>query len=300
MAREKKVVGPNDFKWVRSIYGKGPEASQRYHHIPDGGMNDIIKEWHDKQEDGFRAWASPSQLTACPRVVWLQNNDVPVFNTMTWAVKQRLLLGRLFENQFATELDDAGKLVYHWKDNPGVEVDKFQFGEGVAKFTGVPDYIIKTEVDGDEVVAVSDAKTSRSDSFGYVPIELNEAAKEGSFKKYKIQVDGYYKLCIENPEFFEKNKLPLPTHCHLFSYALDDGVVRREFTWKPTQHDLAKVEQLARRFNLALSAESMPECTCQEEDDNYQMKFCPYGVVEPGSKVAESCCDPGLANQVES
>ena len=125
------------FHMVRAIYGFGKDRQQaidNYNFIPDGGMNAVIKQWQDKQPDRELAFASPSAMTRCPRSIWLELKGVPFTEEVTWALKQRLLLGRLFENQFAEELDDAGMLLYHWKDDPGTPVDKFQYGnvEGYA------------------------------------------------------------------------------------------------------------------------------------------------------------------------
>ena len=119
-----KDVPKDKFVWVRSIFGKGPDAKKRYEHIPDKGMNEVIKDWQEDQPDRPLTHATPSRITTCPRVIWLEKKKVPAINEMTWAVKQRMLLGRLFEDQFAVQLKDQGLLLQHWKDNPGDEVDR--------------------------------------------------------------------------------------------------------------------------------------------------------------------------------
>ena len=168
----KKSTGKDsNFKWVRSIYGKGDNAQQQYNYIPSAGMNEVIKDWHDKQSPREFDNATPSRLLTCPRVAWLTKHNVPATNETTWAMKQRMLLGRLFENQFAAQLKDAGQLLYHWKDDDGVEVEKFVVGEDTSRLTGVPDFLLRLKDEqGNEVIAISDAKTSRSDSFGYLPV----------------------------------------------------------------------------------------------------------------------------------
>lgn len=297
-----KPTGPNDFKWVRSIFGKGPDAQKRYKHIPDGGMNQVIKDWNNKQPDKWSPNATPSRLLDCPRAIWLEKHGVPKTNEMTWALKQRMLLGRLFENQFAEELHDEGLLLYHWKDDTDAESERFKRGNGEQLLDGVPDYLIRLAVKDEDtregIVAVSDAKTSRSDSFGYIPIDAPEIWEAFNYYKYRIQVVAYYLLCHANAWWFEERNLPLPTHCHLFTYALDDGLVRREFMWQPTAEDIATVRDMTVRYNRALEATEMPDCVCHDSPEQFMVKFCKYGVVEPNQKVADSCCDAKLREMV--
>lgn len=298
MPREKKIVGENDFVYVRAIYGKGPQAKERYEYIPQGGMNQVIKDWQAKQPEHPRNVASPSTLLTCPRVVWLLNKGVAPINEMTWAVKQRMLLGRLFENQFAVQLDDQGMLLKHWKDDPGMEVEKFKMGSDNTLMQGVPDYLVRLTHNNEEIVAVSDAKTSRSDSFGYIGID-EEAFEDGGWYKYRIQITAYFMLCHKNKDWFIANNLPLPTHCHLFSYALDDGVVRRDIIWQPTTNDVQTVLDMTKRYNEAVNSPTLPPCTCAESKDGFDVKFCKFGVVEQGSKIAEKCCDDALIEQIK-
>lgn len=283
------------FHQVRSIFGFGDNrdaAKERYEYIPDGGMNKVIEAWHAKQPERKLEFASPSQITKCPRAIWLEVHGVDKINTSTWALKQRLLLGRLFENQFAEELADAGLLLHHWKDDPGVEVDKFSYGEkgSPTYFEGVPDYLTKI----DSAVCISDAKTSRSDSFGYTPINEMEIWTDGGWFKNRMQLVGYYMLCHANPEKMKALGLPMPERCHLFTYALDDGVVRREFTFVPTQKDIDFFLECTRRFNAALTAKECPDCTCDQTPGQFEVKFCPYGVMADGAKVALECCSDNL------
>ena len=296
----KKSTGKDsNFKWVRSIYGKGDNAQQQYNYIPSAGMNEVIKDWHDRQSPREFNSATPSRLLTCPRVAWLTKHNVPATNETTWAMKQRMLLGRLFENQFAEQLKDVGQLLYHWKDDDGVEVTKFATGENETLLTGVPDYLIKVKDKlGNEVIAISDAKTSRSDSFGYLPISDEELFTDWGYYKYRMQLTAYYLLAHTNKDWFKKNNLPLPTHLHLFTYALDDGIVRRELLWQPTEEDIVTVMQKVRLINEALVATEMPECTCTNSFDNFDVKFCKYGVKVDGSKIAETCCADSLSNLV--
>lgn len=288
MTEEKK------FKWVRSIYGTGDNAKEQYNFIPKEGMNGVIKSWHNHQEPRINEHASPSQVLTCPRVIWLKKHKVPVTNPMTWAVEQRLLLGRTFEDKFAEQLQDEGVLLKHWKDNPNDEVDKFKMGSGITLNAGVPDYLL----DLDGTIAISDAKTARSDSFGYVGIEAEEMFEAWNYYKYRIQLTNYFMLCEANKDWFEKNGLPMPTHCHLFVYALDDGVVRREVMWQPTEEDKETVRYMTRRYNEAINSETMPECTCADSYDNFDVKFCDYGVVVPNQKISEECCSEHLGEGV--
>lgn len=288
-----------EFKWVRSIFGEGPDAAKRYHFIPEGGMNEVIKNWHAKQDAREYETASPSRITTCPRVIWLKRNKVPAINDIGWGIKQRLLLGRAFENQFAKVLDDANLLLHHWRDEPDeAQQDKFTLGEGETYLEGTPDYLLKLNQ-----VAVSDAKTSRSDSFGYVPIEQPDIWDDWGWYKYKLQLTGYYMLCHANKDWFTEHKLPLPEVCHLFSYALDDGIVRRDLTWTPDPHDIAEVERYTKRFNAAVKATEPPECTCDEMPGAFDVKFCDYGVIERNektgkpNKIATHCCGDELLQE---
>jgi hypothetical protein len=273
------------------IFGYGAtkeEAEEKYHYIPDGGMNQVIKDWHSKQPKRVVTGATPSSILTCPRVVWLKNKEVEFTNEMTWAVSQRLMLGRELENLFAQQLKDEGKLYYHWDDRPGIEVYRFEMGEGLDRLDGVPDYILNLE----SVPTVSDAKTSRSDSFGYVPIE--EPWTDWGWYKYRLQLTAYYMLCRANEWWFTEREIPLPEQCHLFSYALDDGVIRREYTWTPTTEDMDAVRKYVRRFNEAFASEGVPPCTCPESFDQFDVKFCPYGIKREGQKIADTCCSDEL------
>lgn len=292
------------FKVVRMIYGFEPDAAKKYEFVPSGGMNDIIEQWIKAQDRREWTVASPSRITSCPRVIWLKAHNVPEINSTGWGIQQRLLLGRLFENQFATQLKDIApeKLLFHWKDDPGVEVKRFSLGEGKDRLEGVPDYLL----DWLGKPTVSDAKTSRSDSFGYVEIEAPKVWEDWGWKRYKIQLNGYYKLCLANKDWFDQHKLPLPEQCHLFSYALDDGIVRREYVWTPTQDELDEVAMYTRRFNEAIASPTMPACTCADTPDGFDVKFCDYGILGVNEKtgkplkIATTCCADSLAEGVKN
>lgn len=270
-------------------------------HIPSGGMTDVIAGWHNKQPPREQSVASPSTLTECPRVVWYKKHKVAYTNDMGWGTKQRLMLGRAFENIIAGQLKDQGKLLWHWKDDVKDESVKFGMGEGLTRVMGTPDLLIKL----DGRVLISDAKTSRADSFAYVP--LNEDVwKDELWYKYKLQVECYYLLCLKNPKWFEAptdgnggrdhrhKNLPLPEACHLFSYALDDGVVKREFTWTSTKETAEEILAYARRWNTAYQSETIPECKCTETGT----KFCPYAyeftTTRTGYKLGTKCCANNL------
>lgn len=280
-----------DFKVVRMVYGKGDNAKQKFEFIPDSGMNDVIARWHAKEVDREFTVASPSSLTTCPRVIWLSVHGVKPTNVMGWGTKQRMLLGRQLEDLFAKQLESDGKLLHHWKDNPGDIVEKFKMGEGLTQIEGVPDYLL----DLDGTIVTSDAKTSRSDSYGYVEINQPDVWNDWGWYKYKLQVETYHHLLLANKDWFTEKGLPLPTKCHLFSYALDDGIVKREFIWKP-DIPISIIENYAKRFNAALTAEKCPPCTCEDTYDSFDMKFCRYGSVPSNSKVATSCCGEELIN----
>jgi hypothetical protein len=421
--------------------------------IPDGGINQVISDWHEKQPDRVQTTASPSTLTECPRVVWLRHKKkVPITNKRGWGQLQRLLLGRNFEDKIAEQLEDSGKLLYHWvdydpgtaakrdstgkktseytawinmkmrcynlndryyseyggrgigvcdrwrnsydnfiqdmrvkpakeysldridnskdyspdncrwaspttqarnqrpgknntsgtrgvyekdglwhahikthgidsylgrfellsdaiaarqeaekqlwKDNVPGESVKFGMGEGLNRLEGTPDLLLQL---GDQV-AISDAKTSRADSFAYVPINSEDIWQDNLWYHYKLQVTAYYMLCHKNKQWFGDNwrgqdhkysgvGFPLPEVCHLFSFALDDGIVRREITWKPTKEDFEEVMRYTRRWNAAYQSETMPECVCEAED---AVRFCNYGYefefTRTGYKLATNCC----------
>lgn len=268
--------------------------------IPSSGMNDVVRDWHAKQPQRVQTVASPSTLTECPRVVWLKKYKVAFTNDMGWGVKQRLMLGRIAENLFATQLKDEGKLLWHWADNFVGESVKFGMGEGLSRIEGTPDLLINL----DGKVLISDAKTSRADSFAYVPID-DTVWEDELWYKYKLQVECYYLLAHKNKNWFDQPgtkdergnyvRLPLPEACHLFSYALDDGVVKREFTWKPTQKTAAEIIHYANRWNKAYQSETMPACQCTET----QTKFCSYSyefeTTRTCYKLGTKCCSGDTA-----
>lgn len=274
-------------QWVRSIYGSGSDAKQKYNYIP-GGMNTVIQDWHSKQPEREFICATPSRLMTCPRAVWLQVHGVKETNSMGWGTLQRMMLGRQLEDMFAMQLADEGILLEHWKDNPGDKIEPFKLGEGLDQLIGVPDYLLTI----DNKVTISDAKTSRSDSFGYVPMNAPEIWTDTGWNKYRVQVNAYFML-------YNANREKKAEQCHLFSYALDDGVVRREVLWTPTEADLEEVKKYTRRFNAAMQAKDCPECTCGNDKSGFNIKFCRYGSVPPGSKIATSCCDDSLITKGE-
>jgi len=265
-------------------------------YIPSGGINDVVASWHSKQPPRVQTVASPSTLTECPRVVWLKKHKVPYTNDMGWGRKQRMMLGRITENLFASQLRDEGKLLWHWKDDVAGESVKFGMGDGLSRLEGTPDLLINL----DGKVLISDAKTSRADSFAYVPIN-EDVWKDELWYKYKLQVEAYYLLCHKNKDWFENSKqterglraknLPLPEACHLFSYALDDGVVKREYTWKPSQETASEIIHYANRWNKAYQSETIPNCQCTEVGT----KFCPYAfefeTTRSGFKMGKVCCE---------
>jgi hypothetical protein len=269
--------------------------------IPSGGMNDVVAAWHSKQPPREQSVASPSTLTECPRVVWLKKHKVAYTNDMGWGVKQRLMLGRIAENLFAKQLQDEGKLLWHWKDDVAGESVKFGMGDGLSRIEGTPDLLISL----DGKVLISDAKTSRADSFAYVPLDKS-VWKDELWYKYKLQVEAYYLLCHKNKDWFQLNNtpqgkaaaLPLPEACHLFSYALDDGVVKREFTWTPTQETAEEILSYTTRWNAAYQSRTMPACKCTET----QVKFCPYAsemeTTRTGYKLGIKCCASNLEDEI--
>jgi hypothetical protein len=261
-------------------------------YIPEGAMvNKIIADWQGKQPRRGYHQASPSGLTMCPRVIWLDNQKVPYTNEMGWGVRQRLQLGRIVEDFIAMQFQDEGVLLKHWKDNPGDVVEQLVMGEGENKLTGTPDYII----DYNGRVAVADGKTSRSDSFQYVPIEPDKIWEDEGWFRYKMQLTAYYMLCHANADWFKENKIPLPEICVLFSYALDDGIVRREIAWTPTEEDMDKVKAYTRQYNKAVIAETMPACKC----NRFDTLFCNYGIKPEGSNVCTSCCSDDLIKEIK-
>lgn len=269
-------------------YIKDPEMQLRRNYIPDGGMNDVIKNWHDKQPSRVQTTASPSTLTQCAREVWRRKHGVPFTNDMGWGTKQRLMLGRIAENLFAEQLKDQDKLLWHWKDDVKGESEPFELGEGLTKMKGIPDLLISM----DKKVLISDSKTSRADSFAYVPMD-ESIWEDELWNKYRLQVEAYYLLCHKNPEWFKQNKLPLPEECHLFSYALDDGVVKRELRWKPTIEIAEEIMEYVVHWNEAYASETEPDCDCTES----QVKFCPYATefmfTRTGYKLGTECCGEG-------
>lgn len=281
-----------------------PYKKEYASYIPEGVANDAIAEWHKKHNpEREQSVASPSTLTECPRVVWLQKHKVPLTNPMKWGLKQRLLLGRILENQIAEQFESASILLWHWKDDVAGESVKFGHGKGLTRLEGTPDLLLQY---GDKV-AISDAKTSRADSFGYVPIDPDEIFEDYLWYKYKLQLTAYYMLCHWNKEWFEAtgritkpDPLPLPEICHLFSYALDDGVVRRDFTWTPTKEDAAEVMRLTKRWNEGYASETMPDCTCSEHGGE---KFCRYASeftkTKTGYELGTKCCEDSLGSEVK-
>lgn len=266
-------------------------------HIEDGAMNQAIAKWHSERPERVQGCASPSSLTECPRVVWMRyKKKIPAPIPLGWGKAQRLLLGRAFEAVIAPQLEASGNLLYWWKDDVEGESVKFEMGEGEKRVAGTPDLLLRL----DDEVYISDAKTSMGKSFGYIPIKAKEAFEDYMWFKYQLQVETYFMLALKNAKWFKENNLPLPTACHLFSYALDDGVVRREFKWKPSQETASKVLYYATRWNRALASETMPDCTC-DDFDGTPRKFCFYTTKqEPtrtGYKLGVECCGEELIKE---
>ena len=270
------------------------EAIKQYEYISDGFVNKSISQYYANEKQRKLDHPSPSSITACRRVIWLDNKDVKHTNVLTWAKQMRLSLGRLLEDNLAkifmqnksllAYMDDNNEQIILKKPVDGVlqelAVEKLQ-SKQFPGLTGVFDFLL--DING--TVVVSDAKTARSDSFGYVPIDEAEVFEDLGWRNRKIQLTGYYILCYENKDLFEKWGLPLPTACHLFSYALDDGVVRREYIWQPTQADVEEFGLYYQNFMLGFNSVEMPVCTCTDFD----VKFCKYGIEKKGG-IYTSCC----------
>jgi hypothetical protein len=162
-------------------------------------------------------------------------------------------------------------------------------GEGMSRIEGTPDLLLKL----DDKVLISDAKTSRADSFAYVPLD-DSVWEDELWYHYKLQVECYYLLAHKNARWFKALELPLPEACHLFSFALDNGIVLREFTWKPSQKTAAEIIHYANRWNKAYNAETCPSCQCTET----QTKFCKYATkieaTKTGYKLGVECCGEEL------
>jgi hypothetical protein len=254
---------------------------------PKSPINEAIEHYHDSIPEREQDCASPSTLLTCPRVVWLEKHSVEKTNTLGWGQKQRFMLGRITENMIAKQLENDGILLYHWADDYKGQSIKFKHGEGLNKLSGTPDLLLQFK---SGIVAISDCKTSRSDSFKYVPIETAEIWEDPYWYRYKLQVTAYYLLCRWCKFWFYLMDLPLPTICNLFSYALDNGIIMRDINWAPTPKDIKEVIRLTRRWNEAYASESMPDCTCKEDN---MVTFCPYGIKD--GKTCKECCDDGLA-----
>ena len=276
------------------MYKPNPQMKAQREYIPDDMINRVIALWQLKQPERIQTVASPSTLLECPRVVWCKKQNVPFLNKLGWGKKQRFLLGRQLENMIAGQLKDEGRLLYHWADNYEGESDKFSHGKGVDKIEGTPDLLL---IGDNSEVLISDSKTSRSDSYGYVPIQAMQAWEDPYYYRYKLQVTAYYMLCYWNKQWFLDNNIELPTHCNLFSYALDDGIVRRNFTWLPSTKDFNEVKRLTRRWNQAYSSLEMPDCTCIEYGI---VLFCPYGKMAEGKKIVTECCNDNLVEFTRS
>lgn len=262
-------------------------------YIPDGMINDAISKWHANKPDREQDCATPSTLLDCPRVVWLKyKKKVPPKINMGWGKQQRNMLGRQLEQLIAEQLRESGNLIYHWRDGHNDESVKFEMSEGFSRICGTPDLLLKLP---DGRVAISDAKTSMGKSFGYISTEADEAFEDYFWYRYKLQVETYYMLSHKNKDWFKD--LPLPEVCHLFSYALDDGINRREFIWKSTQDTASQIIYYANRWNQAYASETMPECTC-EKFEGAPKKFCYYvteqETTRTGAKIGVKCCDEDL------
>jgi len=275
-------------QWVRSIYGDSTNGKQWHSFIPSGGVNDLLASWHSKQEERGYNICSPSKLYICPRVVWLATHGVPSTKKMGWGKRQRLLLGKAIENLIAQQMDDEGVLLYHWKDDFDLAGDSTLISEE-PYIEGTPDILFNM----DGVVTLSDSKSARSDGMGYQPTTFEEWVKDPYNYKYFVQINAYYYLMHVNRTLLE-DMMPMPEQCHVFVFALDDGIVRRDFTWKPTRENLLEVERLAEQYAKALASPVMPPCKCKQMG---LVKFCDYGT--GGKVVATDCCSDNLINQVK-
>lgn len=287
-------------------------SAQQASYIHDGLINQSIKAWHDKQPERQQDCATPSTLTDCPRIVWLKyRKHVKAPIPMGWGKLQRNLLGRQLESLIAEQLQQSGNLLWWWKDDVAGESVKFEMGKGLSRICGTPDLLIKLN---DGKVAISDAKTSMGKSFAYVSVSGAEIFKDWFWFCKQLQVESYYMLCHKNKDWFGlieqkpeatkpggssyKPQLPLPEVCHLFSYALDDGICRREFTWKPSREIASKVLYYVKRWNEGFASETMPDCTCLSDGDGTAMKFCYYvqaqETTKTGYKLGTKCCGEDL------
>lgn len=289
-----------------------------------GIINDAISKYHTNQPERLQTCASPSTLTDCPRVVWLRyKKKIAPPIPIGWGKLQRFMLGRQLESLIAMQLKESGNLLWWWKDDVAGESDKFVMGEGETRIEGTPDLLLKN----DTQVLISDAKTSMAKSFGYVPLDPAEAFKDWFWFGKQLQVEAYYLLSHKNKAWFQPQlrawkdiekelnntkpggvielgggrQLPLPEACHLFSYALDNGVNYREFTWGPSKETASKIIYYATRWNRAYASETIPDCTC-DEGDGAPRKFCYYvqeqETTKTGAKIGIRCCGEELLDKL--
>lgn len=268
--------------------------SREYHqnaaHIDNTVINPIFKDWLMTRPDKTYELVSPSSIGKCARCMFYHLKGVKQTTPPGVGSLATFEVGRFTEQAFGKVFADTKHLIHHFQD--GDDDPKNQpFTYKHVK--GTPDFLLL--IDGR--VWVADAKTQRSDSFGWTgpsPQELIDDKKE-----YWAQTLTYIWLLRNNAKRLkEQYGLTDEQIANIggivFFQSKDDGIVKREMILSPTDEQLKWVEDRSEFIWGFVERNELPPCECE----GWLIGYCGFGnphtqTTSSTKKIINSeCCDP--------
>lgn len=259
-------------------------------HIDDLFVHSIFCEWLKSRPPKKFEKISPSMIGHCARCMFYALKEVPQTTPPGLGNLATFEVGRWSEEAFGKVFKDQKVLVHHFRDDT-IKGKDAQFAAGNMK--GKPDFLLLL----DNNLYVVDAKTQRSDSFGWTGTTQDELRE--SKKEYWAQTLAYIWLLRKNADRLVKDFGVTPEQVAnlkglVFFYSKDDGVVKRELLIDPTKGQLDWVEERANYLWGFIERNELPPCECE----GWLIQYCNYGnpltreTNKQGKIVNTECCDP--------
>ncbi len=262
-------------------------------HIDDLFIYRVFNKWLSERPKKEFEKISPSQIGHCARCMFYALKGIPQSTPPGLGTMATFEVGRWSESAFGQVFRDEGVLVHHFEDGKGGKNAPFAY----KNLKGTPDFLLR--LDGD--LYVVDAKTQRSDSFGWTGTSQKELME--SKKEYWAQTLAYVYLLRNNAERLIKDfgvtaEEVAKLRGLIFFYSKDDGVVKRELLVDATPGQLDWVEERTNYLWGFVERNQLPPCECE----GWLVQYCNYG--NPATREANKqkkvvnteCCDPSYIN----
>ena len=261
-------------------------------HIDNIAIAPIFNDWLEKRPPKKFELISPSQIGHCARCMFFKLKGVPETTPPGLGTLATFEVGRWAEMAFGTVFKDQKVLIHHFLDG-----DKDPKNQPFAykNIKGTPDFLLL--ING--VLYVVDAKTQRSDSFGWTGTTQDEL--RDSKKEYWAQTLTYILLLRKNADRLIKQFGVTKEQVDnlqglIFFFSKDDGVVKRELLVNPSPEQLQWVETRADWMWEFVKNDELPPCECE----GWLIQYCNYGDINTRETnkqkkiVNTSCCSEAL------